>query len=258
MGNLAAFAHGAAVVYPSECFDAGATLAAVERERCTSLYGVPTMFVAALEHPDFLQRDLSSLRTGIAAGAPCAAALMSKLHAREPRGWPPAHATGACTQVVLPSLLPPPLPLPSRCLRRCCCAVMPGITCCYGMTETSPVSFQSGVDGEWPPRCQWLRVTYACPPGYLTATRADPFDCRIATVGQVHPHLEAKVVDPATNVTLPRGQVHIPKWDAWVQSQWDAWVQFAAPVFNALSQCLGCAHPAAKQPWNWHRLASCA
>ncbi len=142
MGNLAALTHGATVVLPSEAFDAGATLEAVERERCTALYGVPTMFVAELEHPDIDRRDLSSLRTGIMAGSPCPIEVMQKvidrMHARE-------------------------------------------MTICYGMTETSPVSFQSLPD--------------------------DDLDHRVGTVGAVHPWVEAKVIDAATGATLPRGEV---------------------------------------------------
>ncbi|MGE5226954.1 MAG: AMP-binding protein, partial [Planctomycetaceae bacterium] len=142
MGNLAALTHGATVVLPSEAFDAGATLEAVERERCTALYGVPTMFVAELEHPDLDRRDLSSLRTGIMAGSPCPIEVMQKvldrMHARE-------------------------------------------MTICYGMTETSPVSFQSLPD--------------------------DDLDHRVSTVGAVHPWVEAKVIDAATGATLPRGEV---------------------------------------------------
>jgi fatty-acyl-CoA synthase len=142
MGNLAALTHGATVVLPSEAFDAGATLEAVERERCTALYGVPTMFVAELEHPDVERRDLSSLRTGIMAGSPCPVEVMQKvldrMHARE-------------------------------------------MTICYGMTETSPVSFQSLPD--------------------------DDLERRVSTVGAVHPWVEAKVIDPATGETLPRGEV---------------------------------------------------
>jgi fatty-acyl-CoA synthase len=140
MGNLAAVTHGAAVVIPAETFDAEATLRAIEAHRCTSIYGVPTMFIAQLDHPTFASIRLDSLRTGIMAGAPCPVEVMrnviDRMHVRD-------------------------------------------VTICYGMTETSPVSFQSEVD--------------------------DPIELRVATVGRVHPHLECKLIDPVTNVVVPRG-----------------------------------------------------
>jgi fatty-acyl-CoA synthase len=140
MGNLAAVTHGAAVVVPAETFDAEATLRAIEAHRCTSIYGVPTMFIAQLDHPAFASIRLDSLRTGIMAGAPCPIEVMrsviDRMHVRD-------------------------------------------VTICYGMTETSPVSFQSEVD--------------------------DPIELRVATVGRVHPHLECKIVDPATNAVVPCG-----------------------------------------------------
>ena len=139
LGNLACTTHGAAIVYPSESFDPVATLAAVEQERCTSLYGVPTMFIAELEHPRFHEFDLSSLRTGIMAGSPCPVEVMKKVQSD-------MH--------------------------------MAEVTICYGMTETSPVSFQTAPD--------------------------DPVDKRVSTVGRIHPHVEAKVIDPATGRILPR------------------------------------------------------
>jgi fatty-acyl-CoA synthase len=131
MGNLAAITHGATMVYPAEGFDPRATLAAVAAESCTHLYGVPTMFIAELDHPDFASFDLSSLRGGIMAGTTC------------------------------------PIEVMSRVIER---MNMRDITICYGMTETSPVSFQSAP--------------------------ADPPSLRVATVGQVHPHLEVKIIDP--------------------------------------------------------------
>jgi fatty-acyl-CoA synthase len=141
MGNLAAVTHGASVVYPEVAFDPRATLEAVAAERCTSLYGVPTMFIAQLQHPDFLGFDLTSLRTGIMAGSPCPVEVMKqvidRMHARD-------------------------------------------LTICYGMTETSPVSFQSLAD--------------------------DDLEHRTATVGAVHPHVECKIVDPETRRTVARGQ----------------------------------------------------
>jgi fatty-acyl-CoA synthase len=107
MGNLACIAHGAAMVYPSESFDPLATLETVAAERCTALYGVPTMFIAELGHPQFKDFDLASLRTGIMAGAPC----------------------------------------PIEVMKRCIVDMnMREITICYGMTETSPVSTQTSHD----------------------------------------------------------------------------------------------------------------
>src|SRR5262249_17271519 len=107
MGNLACIAHGATMVYPSEGFDAGAVLETIEAERCTALHGVPTMFIAEIEHPRFNKYDVSSLRTGIMAGAPCPVELMNRVVDR-------MH--------------------------------MRQITIAYGMTETAPISFQSSVD----------------------------------------------------------------------------------------------------------------
>ena len=107
IGNLAATSHGACIVTPGDAFDPEATLAAVETERCTALYGVPTMFIAQLEHPRFDDTDFSSLRTGVMAGSPCPVEVMKQVRER-------MH--------------------------------MPEITICYGMTETSPVSTQTRVD----------------------------------------------------------------------------------------------------------------
>ena len=140
IGNLACMTRGACVVVPGESFEPLAVLETVEEERCTSLYGVPTMFVAELEHPRFAEFDLSSLRTGVMAGSPCPIETMKSVRTA-------MH--------------------------------MEEVTICYGMTETSPVSTQSSVD--------------------------DPVDKRVTTVGRVHPHLEIKVVDPATGRIVPRG-----------------------------------------------------
>ncbi|MET9513591.1 AMP-binding protein [Streptomyces sp. NPDC002994] len=141
MGNLAATSHGACIVVPAPSFDPAATLRAVQEERCTSLYGVPTMFIAELGLPDFPAYDLSSLRTGIMAGSPCPVEVMKRVVAE-------MH--------------------------------MAEVSICYGMTETSPVSTQT--------------------------RRDDDLERRTGTVGRVMPHVEIKVVDPATGVTLPRGQ----------------------------------------------------
>ena len=109
MGNLGATTHGACMVIPAASFDAEATLQAVEEERCTSLYGVPTMFIAELEHPGFEHFDLSTLRTGIMAGSPCPIEVMRKVIDR-------MHMTR--------------------------------VTICYGMTETSPVSTQTSANDD--------------------------------------------------------------------------------------------------------------
>ena len=138
LGNLACVTHGAAMVYPAESFAPLAVLETVAGERCTALYGVPTMFLSELDQPEFAQFDLSSLRTGIMAGSPCPIELMKRVN-RE------MH--------------------------------MDQITICYGMTETSPVSFQSAVD--------------------------DPIERRVSTVGRIHPHVEVKVVDEAGTIVAP-------------------------------------------------------
>jgi fatty-acyl-CoA synthase len=141
LGNLACTTHGACIVVPAESFDPVATMRTAQDERCTSLYGVPTMFMAELEHPELATFDFSSLRTGIMAGSPCPVEVMRKV------------------QTVMN---------------------MREVTICYGMTETSPVSTQSTTD--------------------------DPLEKRVATVGRVHPHVEIKVVDPATGRVVPRGE----------------------------------------------------
>ncbi|WP_410595182.1 AMP-binding protein [Amycolatopsis sp. lyj-23] len=141
MGNLACTSHGACMVIPAPAFDPKATLEAVAAERCTSLYGVPTMFIAELNHPDFGGFDLSSLRTGIMAGSPCPVEVMKQVIDR---------------------------------------MGMSEVSICYGMTETSPVSTQTRSD--------------------------DSIERRVSTVGRVGPHLEVKVVDPETGLTVPRGE----------------------------------------------------
>jgi fatty-acyl-CoA synthase len=141
MGNLAATSHGACIVLPAPGFDPAATLAAVAQEKITSLYGVPTMFIAELGLPDFAEYDLSTLRTGIMAGSPCPVEVMKRVVAE---------------------------------------MNMAEVAICYGMTETSPVS---------------------------TMTRSDDnLARRTETVGRVMPHLESKVVDPATGLVVPRGE----------------------------------------------------
>ncbi|MDT2006876.1 AMP-binding protein [Rhodococcus opacus] len=141
MGNLACTSHGATMVIPGPSFDPKATLQAAEAEKCTSLYGVPTMFIAELAEPDFASFDLSSLRTGIMAGSPCPVEVMKQVIAQ---------------------------------------MGMSEVSICYGMTETAPVSLQTRSD--------------------------DTIDQRVSTVGRVGPHLEVKIVDPATGLTVSRGE----------------------------------------------------
>jgi fatty-acyl-CoA synthase len=140
MGNLASVTLGAAMVYPGEGFDPLVTLQTIEQEKCTTLYGVPTMFIAELDHPEFSKFNLSSLRTGIMAGAPCPIEVMKRVNE-------------------------------SMNMRE--------VTIAYGMTETSPVSFQSSTD--------------------------DPLERRVSTVGRIHPHVEVKVVDLEGRI-VPRGE----------------------------------------------------
>jgi fatty-acyl-CoA synthase len=140
MGNLGCLTHGATMVYPSPVFDPAETLRAVQEERCTALYGVPTMFVAELAVDGFSEFDLTSLRTGILAGSPCPVEVMKR---------------------VVNDMN------------------MSEVTIAYGMTETSPVSFQSST--------------------------ADSVERRVTTVGRVQPHIEVKVVDEDGNI-VPRGQ----------------------------------------------------
>jgi fatty-acyl-CoA synthase len=141
LGNLACTTHGACIVVPAPAFEPAASLRAVADERCTSLYGVPTMFIAELDLPNFADYDLTTLRTGIMAGSPCPVEVMRKVIER-------MH--------------------------------MSDVTIAYGMTETSPVSTQTGVD--------------------------DDLEHRTSTVGRVHPHVEVKIVDPATGACVARGE----------------------------------------------------
>ncbi len=141
LGNLAIVSHGACIVIPGEAFEPRAVLEAVAEERCTSLYGVPTMFIAELNDPGFWDFDLSSLRTGIMAGSPCPVEVMKRVKTD---------------------------------------LYMNDVTICYGMTETSPVSTQTR-------------------PG-------SSLEKQVATVGEVHPHIEVKIVDPVGGRTVPRGE----------------------------------------------------
>jgi fatty-acyl-CoA synthase len=140
MGTLGCISTGATMVFPSEGFDPLSVLKAIEAERCTAVYGVPTMFSAMIDHPEFARFDLRSLRTGIMAGSPCPIELMKRV----------VSEMGVIE-----------------------------VTIAYGMTETSPVSFQSHTD--------------------------DSLERRVTTVGRVHPHVEVKIIDPGTGETTQAG-----------------------------------------------------
>ncbi len=140
LGTLACTTHGACIVVPGPAFDAQAVLETVAAERCTSLYGVPTMFIAELGDPSFDEYDLTSLRTGIMAGSPCPVEVMKRVVSD-------MH--------------------------------MDQVTIAYGMTETAPVSTQTGAD--------------------------DDLERRVSTVGRVHPHVEIKIIDPESGATVRRG-----------------------------------------------------
>jgi fatty-acyl-CoA synthase len=142
LGSVAAVANGAAIIIPGESFEAGSTLEAIEEERCTVIYGVPTMFVRQLEHPRIQSSDLRSLRTGNIGGAPCLAALVKRI------------------------------------MEEMHC---PEITIGYGLTEASPLITLTSV--------------------------TDPLKARLTTVGRELPCTELKIVDPVSNVTVPRGVV---------------------------------------------------
>ncbi len=141
MGTLGCVTTGAVMVFPGEGFEPAATLQAITNERCTAVYGVPTMFAAMLDHPAFGDAETASLRTGIMAGSPCPIELMKRVVAD----------MGVAE-----------------------------VTIAYGMTETSPVSFQSHTD--------------------------DPIDRRVTTVGRVHPHVVVRIADPETGATMPVGE----------------------------------------------------
>jgi fatty-acyl-CoA synthase len=141
MGNLGSTTHGAMMIIPGPGFEPEAVMRAVQDERATALYGVPTMFIAEQSLPNFREFDLTSLRTGIMAGSPC------------------------------------PVEVMKRCMKE---MGMAQVSIAYGMTETSPVSTQTQVD--------------------------DDVERRTATVGRVHPHVQVKIVDPATGATLRRNE----------------------------------------------------
>jgi len=140
MGNLGCITHGATMIYASEGFEPKAVMETVQAEKATALYGVPTMFIAELDDPSFEKYDFSTLRTGIMAGSPCPVEVMKKVNTLMNMGE---------------------------------------VEIAYGMTETSPVSFQTRHDS--------------------------PLDKRVSTVGQVMPHLEVKIIDPATGQIVPIG-----------------------------------------------------
>ncbi|KMN81368.1 AMP-binding protein [Chromobacterium sp. LK11] len=140
LGTLLCLSHGATMVFPAESFDAQEVLRAVQEEGCTGLHGVPTMFISVLDRPDFSDYDVSTLRTGIMAGSPCPIEVMKRVTSQ---------------------------------------LNMSQVTIGYGMTETSPLSFQSATD--------------------------TPLDKRVATVGRIHPHVEVKIVDVEGRIA-PRGQ----------------------------------------------------
>ncbi len=140
LGNLACLTHGSAIVYPDEAFEPLSVLETVQAEKCTGLHGVPTMFIAELDHPQFGDFDLSTLRTGIMAGSPCPIEVMKRVVDEMHMGE---------------------------------------VTIAYGMTETSPVSFQSSTD--------------------------DPLELRVSTVGRIFPHVEVKIIDEDGKI-LPPGE----------------------------------------------------
>ena len=142
MGNLGCVSHGATMIYPSPGFEPKTVLATVAEERATALFGVPTMFIAQLEHPEFNNYDLSSLRTGIMAGSPCPIEVMKKVQSQ-------MH--------------------------------MSEVEIAYGMTETSPVSFQTRI--------------------------GTPLQKQVSTVGQVHPHIEVKIIEPDTGTLKLVGEM---------------------------------------------------
>jgi len=139
LGTLGCVSTGSTMVFPAEGFDPDSCLKSISQEKCTSVYGVPTMFVGMLQHPEFQSFDFSLLRTGIMAGAPC------------------------------------PIEVMKQCVSK---MNLSEITIAYGMTETSPVSFQTSYN--------------------------DPLERRVSTVGRVHPHVECKIVDDRGE-TVPPG-----------------------------------------------------
>ncbi|MGE8395481.1 AMP-binding protein [Pseudomonas sp. BIGb0427] len=141
MGNLGCVTHGSTMIYPNDAFDPLLTLSCVAQEQATALYGVPTMFIAMLDHPQRSEMDLSTLRTGIMAGATCPIEVMRRVIGEMHMGE---------------------------------------VQIAYGMTETSPVSLQTGAD--------------------------DDLELRVTTVGRTQPQLESKIIDEQGCI-VPRGQI---------------------------------------------------
>ncbi len=141
LGNLGCTTHGATMVIPAPGFDPGLTLDALESERCTAVYGVPTMYIAMLADPDLATRDLSSMRTGIMAGSIC------------------------------------PIEVMKRCIND---MNMAELSIAYGMTELSPAACQTRID--------------------------DDLERRTASIGRAHPHVDIKIIDPATGDIVERGE----------------------------------------------------
>jgi fatty-acyl-CoA synthase len=169
MGVLGCVTHGAAMIFPDEAFGTGSVLGAIQSERCTALFGVPTMYIAILSDPDFESYDVSSLRTGNIGAAPVPADIMHQVIER---------------------------------------LNMRGVTNSYGMTETSPISFQTRED--------------------------DPFDIRLNTVGRIHSHLEAKVIDEAGQIVPvgERGELCIRGYSV-MRGYWEAPEETAATIDEA-------------------------
>ncbi len=157
LGNLACITHGSVMVYPDEAFEPLSVLETVEAEKCTGLHGVPTMFIAELDHPEFANFDLATLRTGIMAGSPCPIEVMKSVVDQ---------------------------------------MNMAEVTIAYGMTETSPVSFQSGTD--------------------------DPLERRVSTVGRIFPHVEVKIIDEDGKILPPdqKGEL-LTRGYSVMQGYWD-------------------------------------
>ncbi len=169
MGVLGCLTHGAAMIFPGESFVAQGVLATIQSEKCTALFGVPTMYIALLADPDFGKYDLSTLRTGNMGAASVPPSIMQQVIER---------------------------------------MNMKGVTNSYGMTETSPISFQTNMD--------------------------DPFDVRVNTVGRIHQHLEAKIVDEAGRIVAvgERGELCIRGYSV-MKGYWDAPEETARTIDEA-------------------------
>ncbi|MEU0474118.1 linear/branched/unsaturated fatty acid:CoA ligase LbuL [Streptomyces olivaceus] len=188
MGNLGATSHGACVVIPAPSFEPAATLEAVQRERCTSLYGVPTMFIAELNLPDFASFDLTTLRTGIMAGSPCPVEVMKRVVAE-------MH--------------------------------MEQVSICYGMTETSPVSLQTRMDDDLEHRTATvgrvlphIEVKVVDPVTGTTVPRGDAGELRTRGYSVMlgyweEPEKTAEVIDPGR--WMHTGDLAVMREDGYVE-----------------------------------------